>query len=285
MTRHLPSLAALAVAVLVAAVAYSVYDSSQSSGPDGASQTTRGGGLVAAPSTPDPAPVKPQAGRDSKGPRRAVHGGGRVAPSSDAAQVAPALLSGVAPTLLSGDAPGVGRPELRPVSSEPPARAPHGRPRPDGLSRLDRELQRLIDGPGNPKSRPAPRSPRPRSPKPVAPAPTPKPTAPGGGSTSPPPGQPAGPGAAPADPEAGLDDLPVGGLDETDLGQPVDETNPGATPTPPATAPADPGTTPTDPGAAPTDPDAGLDDTPAGGLDQADPAQAVDTTAAPPAGG
>jgi hypothetical protein len=284
MTQHLPSLGALAVAVLVAAVAYSVYDSSQSSGSDDASQTTRGGGLMAAPSTPDAAPVKPQSGRHSKGPRRAVHGGGRATPSSGGTQAAPALLSAVAPAVLTGDAPGAG-PQLRPVSSEPPAGAPHKRPKPDGLSRLDRELQRLIDGPGNPRSTPTPRWPKPRSPKPVAPAPTPKPKAPGGGSTSPPPGQPAGPGAPPADPEAGLDDLPVGGLDETDLGWPVDETNPGATPTPPATAPVDPGTTPTDPGAAPTDPDAGLDDTPAGGLDQADPGQAVDTPAAAPAGG
>ena len=49
---------------------------------------------------------------------------------------------------------------------------------------------------------------------------------------------------APADPEAGLDTTPAGGLDQTDLGTPVDETT---QPAPPATTP--PATTP--PTAAP----------------------------------
>jgi hypothetical protein len=280
MTSHLPSLGALAVAVVIAAVAYSVYDSSQSSGPDGASHATRDAGLVEPGSANEPAPVKPQSARHSKGQRHAAaHGGGRGgAPSSDGTGMAPALLSGVSPTLLSEGAPRAGGgPVLQPVASEPPAGAPHSRPKPEGRSRLDRELQHVIDGPGQPKPKPAP-----RSPKPVAPPPAPKPKTPVSGPTSPAPAQPAAPGATPADPDAGLDDLPVGGLDPTDLGEPVDETDTGATPAPPATPPATP---PADPGTTPTDPDAGLDDTPAGGLDQTDPAQPVDTTATAPAGG
>jgi hypothetical protein len=38
-----------------------------------------------------------------------------------------------------------------------------------------------------------------------------------------------------ADPDAGLDDTPAGGLDQTDLGGPIDETpDPGTGTTPPA---------------------------------------------------
>ena len=73
------------------------------------------------------------------------------------------------------------------------------------------------------------------------------------------------------DPEA--DDTAVGGLDETDIGTPVDETD--------TQEPADPGTDPgTDPAPA-TDPDAGLDDSAAGGLDETDLGAPVDETDTP----
>ena len=112
---------------------------------------------------------------------------------------------------------------LRPVATEPPVSAPKpgGGNRGNRGNRLDRELNRLIDGPGSPKSKPKPVSPKPR-----APAPTPNRPAPGGSApTAQEPTQGTGPGATPTDPDAGLDDTPVGGLDQTDLGDPVDETN------------------------------------------------------------
>jgi hypothetical protein len=66
------------------------------------------------------------------------------------------------------------------------------------------------------------------------------------------------------------DDTILGGLDETDLGEPVDETDlPGA----PVT-----GTNTGGSAAPPPDPDAGLDDTPAGGLDGTDLGEPLDET-------
>jgi hypothetical protein len=248
MTRissHLPALGALVIAVVVAAVAYSVYESGQPAQYDGASGA-RDAGLAAADLTKDQtAEHKP--GQDSKPTRRKADGGVRAAASASGAELAPA----------SAGTPGLAAPVLHPVAFEPPVSAPRSQPKPDGGNRVHRELRRIIDGPG-PQPKPGP-----RSPKPVAPVPAPKPHPPGGGTSTPAPGQPAHPDATPTDPEAGLDDLPVGGLDETDLGEPVDE---------PATTPT------TNPAPAPTDPEAGLDDTAGGGLDQTDLGQPVDDT-------
>ena len=122
-----------------------------------------------------------------------------------------------------------------------------GRWQPGGGNGLDRELQRLIDGPS-----PKPKSP---APKPVAPAPSPNAPAPGGSAPTAAPPAPAPAPAPAARPEAGLDDTPVGGLDPNDLGEPTDETNtpvPVASPATPAPAPAP---------APSADPEAGLDDT------------------------
>lgn len=246
-SSHLPRLGALVLAVAVAAVAYSVYDSGKSTGSDGGSLAPQGAGLLAtADSSNGPAVApKPQSGRDSKGK--------------------------AAPAPISGGAPGPGGALLRPVAFHPSVSAPGSQPKPEGGNGVDRELQRLIYRPG-PKTEPTPRSPKPtprspkpmpRSPKPIAPAPTPKPGSPGGGVPPPHPTQPGSRPATPTDPEAGLDDLPVGGLDDTDLGEPVDE---------PATTPA------TNPAPAPTDPEAGLDDTAGGGLDQTDLGEPVDET-------
>jgi hypothetical protein len=262
MTRissHLPALGALVIAVVVAAVAYSVYESGQPTQHNGAS-SARGAGLAAAGLTNDQT-ADPKPAQDSKRPRRRADGGGRAAASANGADLAP----------VSGGAPGPAAPVLRPVTFEPPVSAPHSQPKPDGGNRADRELRRIIDGPGarpkpGPRSpKPGPRSPKPgpRSPKPVAPAPIPKQQPNGDGTSSPAPAQPAQPGATPTDPEAGLDDLPVGGLDQTDIGEPIDE---------PATTP------PTTPAPAPADPEAGLDDTAGGGLDQTDLGQPVDET-------
>ena len=248
MTRissHLPALGALVIAVVVAAVAYSVYESGQPAQHNGAS-SARGAGLAAAGLTNDQT-ADPKPAQESKRPRRRADGGGRAAASANGAELAP----------VSGGAPGPAAPVLRPVAFEPPVSAPHSQPKPDGGNRVDRELRRIIDGPG------AKPKPGPRSPKPVAPAPTPKQQPNGDGTSSPTPAQPAQPGATPTDPEAGLDDLPVGGLDQTDIGEPIDE---------PATTPT------TTPAPAPADPEAGLDDTAGGGLDQTDLGQPVDET-------
>ena len=251
---YLPRLGGLVLAVAVAAVAFAVYESGQSTGSDSASPAPRSAGLAAihptndATKAPKPKP-KPKPGRDSKRPRNTADGG------------VPIMTSMVAVAPDSGGAPGPGGPVLRPVATKPPVSTPkRGGGNRGGGNGLDRELQRLIDGPG-----PKPKSP---APKPVAPAPSPNAPAPGGGAPIAPPPAPA----PAADPETGLDDTPVGGLDPNDLGGPIDETNtpvPVAPPATPAPAPAP---------APAADPEAGLDDTGAGGLDQTDTGGQVDTT-------
>ena len=258
---HLPRLGALVLAGVVAAVAYAVYESGQSTGSDSASPGPRSAGLAAvhptndatkAP-TPKPKP-KPKPRQDSKRPRHTADGG------------VPIVTSEVALAPDSGAAPGPGAPVLRPVATKPPVSTPkrgggnRGGGNRGGGNGVDRELRRLIDGPS-----PKPKSP---APKPVAPAPSPNAPTPGVSAPTAPPPAPA----PAADPEAGLDDTPVGGLDPNDLGGPIDETNtPVPVAPPPAAAPA--------PAPAPSaDPDAGLDDTGAGGLDQTDTGAQVDTT-------
>jgi hypothetical protein len=257
---HVPRLGALVLAVVVAAVAYSVYESGQSTGSDSASPAPRGAGLAALNPTNDstkaPNP-EPKPNRDSKRPRHTAEGD------------VPIVASEVAFTPDSGAAPGPGGSALRPVATKPPVRSPKS----GGGNGVDRELRRLIDGP-RPKAKPKSPAPKPKSPapkpksptpKPVAPAPSPNAPAPGGAPTAPPPAPaPAG------DPETGLDDTPVGGLDPNDLGGPIDEINaPVPVAPPPAPAPAP---------APSADPEAGLDDTGAGGLDQTDTGGQVDTT-------
>jgi hypothetical protein len=253
---HLPRLGGLVLAVVVAAVAYTVYESGQSTGADSASPAPRSAGLAAVPPTndatkaPTPKPKpKPKPGRDSKRPRHTADGG------------VPIVTSEVALAPDSRAAPGPGGPVLRPVATKPPISKPkRGGGNRGGGNGVDRELRRLINAPG-----PKPKSP---APKPVAPAPSPNAPAPGGSAPTAPPLAPA----PAADPEAGLDDTPVGGLDPNDLGGPIDETNtPVPVAPPPAAAPA--------PAPAPSaDPDTGLDDTGAGGLDQTDTGGQVDTT-------
>ena len=254
---YLPRLGGLVLAVAVAAVAYAVYESGQSTGSDTASPAPRSAGLAAVHPTNDATKAskpKPKPGRDSKRPRNTADGG------------VPIVTSVVAVAPDSGGAPGPGGPVLRPLATKPPVSTPkrgggnQGGGNRGGGNGLDRELQRLIDGPS-----PKPKSP---APNPVAPAPSPSAPAPGVSAPTAPPPAPA----PAADPEAGLDDTPVGGLDPNDLGGPIDETN---TPVPVAPPPA---ATPAPAPAPSADPDAGLDDTGAGGLDQTDTGGQVDTT-------
>ena len=141
--------------------------------------------------------------------------------------------------------------QFHPPSPVTPRKSPSRPNSPDGINR---ELRRLIDGPKGRRPTPAPRRPSPR--RPVAPTPTqPRPNAPVDGTpTAPPPTAPADgttPTTTPPDPDAGLDDTPVGGLDPTDLGEPVDQTDTGAAPVPGTGAPTDTGT---DTGAGPDAP-------------------------------
>jgi hypothetical protein len=262
-SSHLPRLGALVLSAAIAIAAYGVYagksDTSVTTARepvDGTlSLSPKGHAGVANHSRPGPAGERP----DQHPDRGAVAAPGLVA-------------------VASADRPGVLAPPaivptLQPVDRQP--REPQGSPvaPPDpgtgAPDALDRELQRLIDGgppvapddqpaegrpaPGAPvdllddPAPPAPDDPAPPPPAdPVPPAqpqpapeedPQPAPTPP---ETGAPPTTPANP-ATPADPEAGLDDTPVGPLDQTDLGTPVDESDQSAdTPAPPAapTAPA-----------------------------------------------
>ena len=244
------------LAVVVAAVAYSVYESGQSTGSGNASPAPRSGGLAALKPTNDSTKTpkdkpnsKPKPKTKSEADSKRAHNG---------AGAVPIVASAVAFTPASGGAPGLGVSAPRPVATKPHVRSP----KPGGGNGVDRELRRLIDGP-SPKPAPRPKSP---APKPVAPAPRPNAPAPGGSAPTAPPPAPA----PAADPDAGLDDTPVGGLNPDDLGAPIDETNTPVPVVPPATpAPAP---------APAADPDAGLDDTGVGGLDQTDTGGQVDTT-------
>jgi hypothetical protein len=156
--------------------------------------------------------------------------------------------------VISGPVP----PRVRPVISGlvPPAGPmiiPHVPSRPVKTSPVSRDRRQASPRPRTlpPRRVPTPRTPR----RPSNPTPAPKPppqqapdtgtptggapgTTPSDPGTAPtdPGATPTNPGATPpepappVDPDAGLDDTPAGGLDQTDLGGPVDETPPaGAT--------------------------------------------------------
>jgi hypothetical protein len=132
-----------------------------------------------------------------------------------------------------------------PVPAGPPQFPPQIRSRPVKTSPVSRQRPRQNAGPRTlpphrAPERPAPGGGGPFRPIPApTPAPAPKPSPPTGGApnTTPPNpgGTPTAPGATPtnpgtpptqpiADPDAGLDDTAAGGLDQTDLGGPIDET-------------------------------------------------------------
>jgi hypothetical protein len=236
---HLPSLGVLALAVVVAAVAYSVYSDHGSSGSDGVSGTEVGG-LVVAPKDTTTTHRSPF----PKATKRAGHAAVHRVPAAGSARHG----EGARGAAFGGESGLSAGPVLQPEQFHPrrtvtPRKSPSRRNSPDDINR---ELRRLIDGPKGRRPAPAPRRPSPR--RPVAPTPTlPRPDAPVGGTpTAPPPTVDPGAGTTPTttppDPDAGLDDTPVGGLDPTDLGEPVDETDTGAAPVPGTGAPTDTGT-------------------------------------------
>ena len=272
-SSHLPRLGALVLSAAVAIAAYGVY-----AGKSDTSVTTAGepvdGTTSLLPKAHAGVPRGPRPG--SAGERRDRHPAHEAAAASGLVAGASADASGVL-------VPPAALPRVQAVDRElrQPQASPVAPPNPDPGSPdgLDRELQRLIDG-GPPvapddqpaEGRPAPGAPvdlleGPAAPQPADPAPPAQPQpapdddpplppdedaqpapdqdpqpAPTPPEAEAPPTTPASP-ATPADPDAGLDDTPVGVLDQSDLGTPVDEGGQSAdAPAPPAapTAPAAP---------------------------------------------
>jgi hypothetical protein len=251
LSTHLPKAGALALSILVAAVAYSVYAESHSTSstgtrPPAAARTLdfSGSALPGASEVPDQKPLarpKPSAGdRSPEDPS--------PSPLGTAAQVEAAYAE-AEPQVLAPTP--VAAPLASPVSpiahADPPRRSvrpPRQSPRPGGFDErsINRELQRLI-GDGTvprPVQRPiggdvAPKAPKRRAPVADAPVDGAPSGSPPGAPVESPPAVAPGPGAG--DPEAALDDTAVGGLDQTDLGGPVDETDGAAADVPPPAGP------------------------------------------------
>jgi hypothetical protein len=253
LSNHIPRVGALVLAAVVAVVAYSVHENrSTGSSPEPAG-SVRAEGIDLAES-PFPQLAKQErstdAGASASSPGAAADDAS--VPTSDARAQAQA---GAAYPQLVDSTPSPARRIVLPPQPgagplHPRTRLPHqgGQPRDPRNRAIDRELRRLID------DQPAPRRPQlPRGRNEVLPgelepvAGTPVDGAP---AESP---RALDPGAA-GDPDAGLDDTALGGLDQTDLGEPLDEADnapPAAAPAPPAVAPAPPAPAPEAPPAAP----------------------------------
>jgi hypothetical protein len=254
-SSHLPRVGALVLSAVVAAAAYGVY-----TGQSSTSVQTTGESVANLPDLSTKAGAEPPSDRGAR-PTHDQPAKGAAAASSKAT----ALPAGVPE--IQAVAREVRQPEAPQAAPAPPT------PDPDsdnagGDNALDRELERVIDngGPAAPKRPPADGKPvsgdpsidapvdlidpgprpdmgtPPEAPEPPAPAP----------ATPASPVTPATP-AAPADPDSGLDDTAAGGLDQTDLGTPVDETDQaGSTPPPPAgSTPPPPAETPAQGACAP----------------------------------
>jgi hypothetical protein len=223
LSTHLPSLGALVLAVALAGIAYSIYDG-HSNRTTGGAASAGGAGLMTDSALRNPKP-KPTSVHSPRRTHAARHRDiDRVTRMTPAVALAPAASSPVSAP-QSSPAPNQGRSVYRtprPPATEPGGGGPEAAPRPPK---------------GGPPAKPTP---KPKTPNVGTPGGSPPVQRPGDGTggspvtnppvTSPPATNPPAtdPVTAPADPEAGLDDLPVGGLDPTDLGEPVDETDTGA---------------------------------------------------------
>jgi hypothetical protein len=258
-SSHLPRVGALVLSAAIAAAAYGVYTGQPSS-----SVNSSGESVADFPSLS----MKPGADLPS-------HRGAK--PAQDPAERQPSGHAGEGPgfaTRVSAAQATTSSPQLEPEAqavepevrkpATPRAMPPKPSPAPDDDDALERELQRVIDQglPVAPKPPPSDDGPVDGTPvsdepadlieEPGTPVPEPQTTPAAPGSEAPaaapeaPPVGPANP-AAPAD-DTGLDDTAAGGLDDTDLGAPVDETDqnadatapPGPAP-PPDVAPSDAG--------------------------------------------
>jgi hypothetical protein len=247
LSYHLPRVGALALAAVVAAVAYSVHESKLTgSSPEPAPRVSAqaldlGGSAVSPVSKPE---KSTDGGTPSSAPGAAPDSASLPTPSARSqAQFGPAESQLVAFAPLRAPRRGVVPPHPGTRPPDPGTRPPDPGtrpPQPGGGHRdlnnrsIDRELRRLIDdqpAPRRPQRPPARNEELPGDLEPVADTPVD-----GAPAVSPSAGAPD-PGAV-ADPDAGLDDTALGGLDETDLGEPVDETDNATTDVPAPLAPA-----------------------------------------------
>jgi hypothetical protein len=225
-SSHLPRVGALVLSAAIAAGAYGVYTGQPSS-----SVNSSGESVADFPTLS----VKPEAGPPT-------HGGGK--PAQDQAVRRPSGHAGVGPgfaTRVSAAQPTTSSPQV-----EPEAQA------------VKPEIRRLSVAPKSPKSPPSDDGPVDGTPvsddpadlieEPGAPVPGPQttPTAPGSEA---PPAAPEAPPADPASPAApvddtALDDTAAGGLDDTDLGTPVDATDQNSDAIPPPAPPPSSDTAP-----------------------------------------
>jgi hypothetical protein len=223
-SANLVRLGALTLAVLLAAAAVWTYTgSSDSSGGGSAGESSQGLADFSLPG----APTKGDDGSSRAGRHADRHGAARTKPVISGPE------SPITPVISDPVAPGAGSfpPEVpahtvktTPVKTSPVSqerRPPSARPR----TLPPRRAPKRRGGPADPDPAPKP------APKQAPSTGPPTETAPSNPDATPsePGATPADPGTTPApvpaaDPEAGLDDTPVGGLDPTDLGGPIDET-------------------------------------------------------------
>lgn len=261
-SSHLPRVGALVLSAAIAAAAYGVYTGQPSS-----SVNSTGESVADFPSL-------------SMTPGADLPSQGGAEPAQDQAQRPPSGHAGEGPgfaTSVSAAQPTASPPQVEPRAqavepevrkpATPRAMPPTPSPGPYDDDAIDRELQRVIDqglpvGPKSPRSddKPVDGTPvtddpvdllqQPGAPEPGAqPEPVDEPqTTPAAPGSEAPPAAPVTPPADPASPavpvdDSGMDDTAAGGLDETDLGAPVDATDQGvdATAPPEGTPPAPPG--------------------------------------------
>jgi hypothetical protein len=237
----------LTVAVLLAAAAlwtYTGQSDSSSSGPVGGQNNGWGDQKMPGPALPGPALESP----DGHGAKGAENGDAHRHTSRSRPVISGPVPPRVRPVISGPVAPGgsmiIPLVPSRPVKTSPVSRdrrqpSPHPRTLPPRRVPTPRAPRR----PSNPTPAPKPppqQAPDTGTPTGGAPGTTPSdpgtaptgtaPTDPGATPTNPG-ATPTDPAAPPVDPAAGLDDTPAGGLDQIDLGGPVDETPPaGATP-------------------------------------------------------
>jgi hypothetical protein len=239
-SANLVRLAALTAAVLLAAAALWTYTGrSDSSGGGSAGESSQGLADFSVPG----ASTKGDDGSSRGGRHADRHGAAKTKPvSSGPGSPITRVISG--PLALGGrsfppEAPAQ-TVKTTPVKTSPVSqerRPPTARPR----TLPPRRAPKRRGGPANPAPAPQPapkQAPSTGPPTGGAPStPGATPTEPGATPTEPG-GTPTDPGTTPApvpaaDPDAGLDDTPAGGLDQTDLGEPIDETPDAEAPTTP----------------------------------------------------
>jgi translation initiation factor IF-2 len=219
-STSLGKLGGLAVIAALVAVAAWTY-TGQSDSSDQASSHAGGGltnfSLSGTPPKSDDAHGAKQGSGSGGRHRKAA----RAKPTSTAPVPLVPAISGPVPPGLPANLSPVSAEEVRPPSPQrnPGQGAIPRRPAPNGGAPIVPRLPKPTPAPG-PRA-PSPRPGAPTGGTPIAPPNDPPATLPGPGTA---PTNPATPPTDPAGDPPGLDDTPAGGLDPTDLGEPVDET-------------------------------------------------------------